>query len=191
MSGINDPGSYAEITHGIIPDPCGIAIEGDIYNHTPITAPIKWGGWWEDKPKELKVRKLKPDATVPTKANLSDAGFDLYASEDATIFSGKTALIGTSIALEIPEGHVGLIWPRSGLSVKYGLDVLAGVIDSGYRGEIKVCLLNTKNIYSDIKITKGDKIAQILIQEVPRFIMVEAENLSESSRGEKGFGSSD
>ena len=101
------------------------------------------------------------------------------------------------MSLQIPEGWVGLIWPRSGLSVKNGADILAGVIDSGYRGEVLVCLHNTNHgipLLSDdnlnIKIKKGDRIAQILFQQVPEVSMVEVDDLSSSERGDKGFGSS-
>ena len=157
-------------------------------------------GWG---PKKLKVKRLSKDAILPTKNNSSDAGFDLYAAEYATLHQGKQVLVSTGIAMEIPEGHVGLIWPRSGLSAKEGVDVLAGVIDSGYRGEIKVCLLkeyfiNTSEIMlgcyggpsTSYSINKGDKIAQILIQEVPQFEIVESTDLSMSDRGSNGFGSS-
>lgn len=137
---------------------------------------------------------------MPTKAYDFDAGFDLYADESCVLVQGKQQLVSTSIAMEIPDGYVGLIWPRSGLSAKHGIDVLAGVIDSGYRGEIKVCLLHNNLTlleedfddirYSKFEINRGDKIAQILIQEVPRFKIVETDTLSDSNRGAKGFGSS-
>ena len=146
---------------------------------------------WQPPSKKLRVKKLSETAILPTKANDNDAGFDLYADEDVRLYDGPNT-ISTSIALEIPEGYVGLIWPRSGMAVRHGIDVLAGVIDSGYRGEIKVCLevanrLEDRPMY---EVKKGDKIAQILIQEVPRFEVIEAESLSDSNRGAKGFGSS-
>lgn len=137
---------------------------------------------------EIRAKKLLPKAILPTKNTATDAGFDLYASDSVSLTQGVPTLISTSIALEIPEGFVGLIWPRSGLAVKYGIDTLAGVIDSGYRGEVKVCLLVHGANY---EVKYGDKIAQILIQEVPRFNIVEVSALSNSERGEKGFGSSD
>lgn len=140
----------------------------------------------------IKVKKLTPTATVPSKAYRYDAGFDLYADEALQIYPGQRKVISTSIAMEIPEGYVGLIWPRSGLAVKRGVDVLAGVIDSSYRGEIKVCLLNTNIELSldVVDITPGDKIAQILIQKIADCELEEVEELSGSDRGEKGFGSS-
>ena len=86
------------------------------------------------KPKPIAIKKLTKSATVPTKNNTSDAGWDLYAVEDAVINSGDRTTIATGVAMAIPEGYVGLIWPRSGLAVKSGVDVFAGVIHSGYRG---------------------------------------------------------
>lgn len=146
---------------------------------------------------KVKVKRLHKDAIIPTKNNLSDAGWDLYALEDANILSGSRATISTGISLQIPSEWVGLIWPRSGLSVKKGLDILAGVIDSGYRGEIKVCLQNTnvglplfREYDIDIQINKGDRIAQILFQKVPDVELIEVDNLTPSDRGKDGFGSS-
>lgn len=162
----------------------------------------------------IKVSKLTDDAIVPTKAYESDAGWDLYSSEDTVVVAGKRNTIKTGISFEIPEGWCGLIWPRSGLSVKNGIDVLAGVIDSSYRGEIMVCLHNTsdsnfqiiknKDIQSlmydsqvetnpenkDLIIKKGDRIAQILFHKVPEVKMVEDKILSKTKRNEGGFGSS-
>ena len=140
-------------------------------------------------PKELKIKLLSNLAKVPTKANEDDAGFDLYSTKDVTIRPDHRQVVSTGIAMEIPVGYVGLIWPRSGMSVKKGCDVLAGVIDAPYRGEIKVCLQNC-DLYEDIVIKTGDKIAQILIQEIPQFTLVVVHELSETDRGENGFGSS-
>lgn len=138
---------------------------------------------------KLFVKKLDQKAIIPTKVNYFDAGYDLFSIEDKVIYPGQREIISTGIAMEIPEYTVGLIWPRSGLAAKKGLDVLAGVIDSTYRGEIKVVLLNTSQDET-ISIKSGDKIAQILIQPVYSFTVEEAESLSESDRGNKGFGSS-
>lgn len=136
----------------------------------------------------IYVQLLKDDAKVPTKANETDAGWDLYAIEDVTINGGERKTVKTGIAMEIPRDHVGLIWPRSGLAVKQGVDVLAGVIDSGYRGEIMVCLHNTDEVRIDIK--KGDRIAQMLFHPVPHFVMDVVPELNNSDRGVRGFGSS-
>lgn len=142
---------------------------------------LSWG-------KTMKVKKLHKNAKLPTKANLSDAGYDLYALDGGILQKHTHALIKTGISMEIPEGYVGLIWPRSGLSYKYGLDVFAGVIDSGYRGDIGVILYNSQ--YNSYEIEAGDRIAQILFQKVEDFDMVELEELNNSKRSQKGFGSS-
>jgi dUTP pyrophosphatase len=136
----------------------------------------------------VNVKLLDATATIPTKANASDAGWDLYSTVDIVISSKQRNTVKTGIALEIPEHMAGLIWPRSGLSVKKGIDVLAGVIDSGYRGEIMVCLYNTSD--EDVSIKHGDRIAQIIFQEVPCVMMLHQEGLGSSQRGDNGFGSS-
>jgi dUTP pyrophosphatase len=148
----------------------------------------------------MKVKLLHEDAKVPTKANKSDAGWDLYAIEDVTINGGERKTVKTGISIEIPEGYAGLIWPRSGLAVKKGIDVLAGVIDQGYRGEIMVCLFNStiplplfetpqdENV--QVRIKKGDRIAQILFHETYQFKMHAVSELTTSERGGSGFGSS-
>ncbi len=137
--------------------------------------------------KTIRVKKTEKKAIVPTRSNQSDAGWDLYSVTTRPIAPSQRVTIKTGISLEIPEEYVGLIWPRSGMSVKNGIDVLAGVVDSGYRGEIKVCLLNTSREWMNIK--EGDRIAQILFQEVPHFQLQEVEILQNSDRGEGGFGS--
>tara|TARA_B100000029_G_C17419093_1_gene903610 strand:- start:455 stop:880 length:426 start_codon:yes stop_codon:yes gene_type:complete len=138
---------------------------------------------------EIQVEKLSKYARLPSKANEYDAGWDLYASDDAVLEPGQKQLIGTEIALAIPEGYVGLIWDRSGMAAKKGIHRFAGVIDSGYRGEIKVCLWNSDldNFYI---INKGDRMAQILFQPVPHFTLKEVEGLIPTDRGSGGFGSS-
>ena len=138
---------------------------------------------------KIKVKLLSNQAKIPTQAHDSDAGWDLYSTQDVEILPGHRQIIPIGIALVIPEGYVGLIWARSGLSVKNGCDVLAGVIDAGYRGEIKVCLQNCDSI-NPIVLNKGSKVAQILFQEVPKFILEQVEELEDTSRGESGFGSS-
>jgi dUTP pyrophosphatase len=136
----------------------------------------------------IRVKKLSSNASLPQKANDSDAGWDLYASESLFIPPNSRALIGTGVAMAISLDSVGLIWPRSGLAVKQGIDVFAGVIDSGYRGEIKVCLFNSSD--EVVEITEGDRIAQLIIQRINNVIFKESDNLSETVRGERGFGSS-
>lgn len=136
----------------------------------------------------VNVQLLEDGAKVPTKANDSDAGWDLYSTIDTIIPPKQRKTVKTGIALEMPENMAGLVWPRSGLSVKQGIDVLAGVIDSGYRGEIMVCLYNTSD--ENVSINHGDRIAQIIFQEVPRVVILHQERLGSSQRGDNGFGSS-
>lgn len=147
--------------------------------------------------RKVRVKMVHPDAIMPSRSNLSDAGWDLYAAEDAVIKGGSRKVIKTGISMQIPDEWVGLVWPRSGMSIKKGMDVLAGVVDSGYRGEIMVCLYNTNHQLPlfvddeiDVEIKKGDRIAQILFQRVPDVQLIEVDYLTESDRGEKGFGSS-
>ena len=137
---------------------------------------------------ELKVQKLSKYARLPSKANQDDAGWDLYASEDAIIEPAHRNIVGTDIAMAIPTGYVGLIWDRSGMATKRGIHRFAGVIDSGYRGEIKVCLWNASDEH--YVINKGDRVAQLLIQPVPAFPLIEVQNLDNTDRGSDGFGSS-
>ena len=125
--------------------------------------------------------------SVPQYAHDGDAGADITASEKTIIPAREKSLIPTGIRLEIPEGHVGLIWPRSGLAVKKGIDCGAGVIDSHYRGEVKVLLFNHSD--NEFHIEPGDRIAQILIQKVERVQFIPADELSETDRSEGGFGS--
>ena len=136
----------------------------------------------------IKAKRLSDKAILPTKANEDDAGWDLYASESLSIPSNGRVLVGTSVSLAISTGSVGLIWPRSGLAVKQGIDVFAGVIDAGYRGEIKVCLFNSSD--KTVEISEGDRIAQLIIQKINNVIFKESNNLSNTLRGEGGFGSS-
>jgi len=136
---------------------------------------------------ELKIKKLHSDAKMPSYAHHGDAGFDLYAIESVTIPVGGRVLVGTGIAMEIPDGYVGLIWDKSGLAVNHGLKTLGGVIDAGYRGEIKVGVVNLSD--EDYTITVGHKVAQMLIQKVEHAEIKEVTELSDTARGHKGFGS--
>ena len=135
----------------------------------------------------MKFAKTR-DVKSPKRANDTDAGWDLYATKQRFLGPNQRATFSTGICLEVPQGFVGLIWPRSGLSVKKGIDVLAGVVDSGYRGEVKVCLLNTGHEWLEVE--EGDRIAQILFQEVPEFQLLEVDTVQNSDRGAGGFGSS-
>ena len=135
--------------------------------------------------KRFEIKKLSETANVPTK-DKEDAGWDLYSDESTTIPAGGTMLVSTGVAMAIPKGYAGLIWDRSSMGVK-GIHRHAGVIDSGYRGEVKVCLHNTTNEPYDIEL--GDRVAQILIQKIPLFRIQEVEELDSTKRGSGGFGS--
>lgn len=135
---------------------------------------------------ELNVKRLSPDAILPTKAHDSDAGFDLYASVDAFV-AGSPVKIKTDIAMEIPLGYFGMICNRSSLGSQ-GLQVYGGICDNAYRGEILIMLATNHGGWYTIK--KGDKIAQMVILPVPQVEVIEVEELGESERGNKGFGSS-
>jgi dUTP pyrophosphatase len=135
----------------------------------------------------MKVKRLNPKAILPDYKHDGDAGLNLYSIVRAKLEPGARATVPTGIATEIPAGHVGLIWDRSGLSHKSGLKVMGGVIDAGYRGEIGVGLVNTS--HEAYTIEAGDKIAQMLIQEVEHVLISEVAELSDTSRGSAGFGS--
>jgi len=140
---------------------------------------------------ELKASLLKAEAVLPSRAHAGDAGVDLCACEAAHIGPGERWSVGTGIAVEIPHGHAGLVLPRSGLARDHGISIpnSPGLIDSGYRGEIRVLLLNTDPAET-FKVTAGDRIAQLVIVAVALLEPTEAVALSQSSRGERGFGSS-
>ena len=125
--------------------------------------------------------------SIPQYAHAGDAGADITASKKIAIPPRERTLVSTGVRLEIPEGCVGLIWPRSGLAVKKGIDCGAGVIDSHYRGEIKVLLFNHSD--TEFQIDPGDRIAQILIQKVERVEFYPADKLNKTSRNDAGFGS--
>lgn len=140
---------------------------------------------------KMNVQLLDNELEPPSYAHPGDAGLDLRSSIDVTIEPQCRALIPCGIALEIPQGYAGLVIPRSGLAIKHGISVVnaPGLIDSGYRGEIKVILINT-DTESSFEIRKGDRIAQLMIVSYPEVELTVSESLSESCRGEGGFGSS-
>ena len=138
----------------------------------------------------LQIALINDDATAPTYAREDDAGMDLRSSVDADLPVGGRTLISTGIAIALPKGYVGLVHPRSGLAAKHGITVLnaPGTIDSGYRGEVKVILLNTGD--EEFQISKGDRIAQLVIQRVEHLPIQVVDALSEETeRGSGGFGS--
>lgn len=136
------------------------------------------------------VRRLTPDAVLPVRAHHDDAGVDLAANEDVVLAPGERALVGTGIAIALPAGTVGLVHPRSGLAHRKGLSIVnaPGTVDAGYRGELKVSLINL-DPREPIEISKGDRIAQLLVQQVELNPFVEVDELDETLRGERGHGS--
>ncbi len=140
---------------------------------------------------KMRFARLSQQAVLPTRAHEGDAGLDLYAAEPAHIGPGERWSVRTGVAVEIPGGHAGLVLPRSGLARKHGISLVnsPGLIDTGYRGEITVLLLNTDpaEVY---RVQPGDRIAQLVIVAIATAEPVEAETLGESARGDGGFGSS-
>ena len=139
---------------------------------------------------DLPVVKLKENAVVPTRAHPGDAGLDLYSTEIAHLGPGERWSVGTGIALEIPEGHAGLVLPRSGLAREHGIALVnaPGLIDAGYRGEVRVLLLNTDPAET-VRIEAGARIAQLVVTPVALAAPVEVAELDETARGDGGFGS--
>ena len=140
-------------------------------------------------PPVLEVRRLDPDLPVPSYAHPGDAGIDLYAADTTSIAPGARALIPTGVALAIPEGWVGLVHPRSGLAVEHGVTVLnaPGTIDAGYRGEVKVLLVNHGE--GAFEVRHGQRVAQLLLVRVGRAEVRDVERLDVTARGDGGFGS--
>ena len=135
--------------------------------------------------------RLDPELPLPAYANPGDAGLDLHAREDALLAAGGgRALVPTGIAIAIPDGYAGFVQPRSGLAFRYGVTCLntPGLIDAGYRDELKVVLVNT-DPENDYHVHRGDRIAQLVLQRVEHATFVEVDTLDESSRGKTGFGS--
>ncbi len=139
---------------------------------------------------DIALKMLDPELPVPSYAHEGDAGADLCAREDVTLAPGQRALVPTGVSLALPLGFVGLIHPRSGLATKHGLTVVnaPGTVDAGYRGELKVTLLNT-DATTPIVLKRGDRIAQLVIQRVERARFIQVQELDGSARGAGGFGS--
>jgi len=140
---------------------------------------------------ELEIRRTRADARVPERAYDGDAGLDLAACDEVRLGPGERALVGTGLAVAIPEGYAGFVQPRSGLAARHGIAVVnsPGLIDSGYRGEIKVVLLNTDRERTFVA-EPGERIAQLVVLPVPELAVREVDELPESVRGVRGFGSS-
>ncbi|HZO35542.1 MAG TPA: dUTP diphosphatase [Solirubrobacteraceae bacterium] len=137
------------------------------------------------------MRRLVPEAVLPVRAHDGDAGYDLHSIEAATIEPGRRAMVATGVSVEIPEGHAGLVLPRSGTAARHGIALVnaPGLIDSGYRGELKVLLLNT-DLDAPFEIAPGDRIAQLVLMRVETPAVEEVDVLTDTVRGDGGFGSS-
>ncbi len=134
----------------------------------------------------IQFKKLNDTAIIPRRTSEGAAGFDIYCNDFVTLRPGVHCLLSTGIAMAIPHGWVGLIWPRSGLAAKHGINVLAGVVDADYRGEVKASLINHGQ--DTVEFKPGDRIAQILFQPV-LLQSIEVTELSDTVRGDGGFGS--
>jgi dUTP pyrophosphatase len=138
----------------------------------------------------IALRRLDPDLPLPSYAHPGDAGADLVAAEDVELLAGARAAVRTGVALAIPDGYVGLVHPRSGLAARLGVTVLnaPGTVDAGYRGEILVILVNHDRV-NTVKISRGDRIAQLVVQRVERAVFQVVDELDETVRGAGGHGS--
>jgi dUTP pyrophosphatase len=140
---------------------------------------------------DVPIRRLRADAVVPERAYAGDAGVDLSACERVELLPGERVVVGTGLAVAIPEGFAGFVQPRSGLAARHGITVVnsPGLIDAGYRGELRIVLLNTDSRETFV-VEPGMRIAQFVVLALPRLELVEVEELPESDRGVRGFGSS-
>jgi dUTP pyrophosphatase len=140
---------------------------------------------------ELPIQRLRKEAVVPERAYTGDAGLDLAACERVELAPGERALVGTGLAVAIPEGYAGFVQPRSGLAARHGLSIVnsPGLVDAGYRGELRVILLNTDSS-EPVVVEPGMRIAQLVVLPIPELELVEVDELPASERGVRGFGSS-
>lgn len=138
----------------------------------------------------LRVRRLRPQARLPVRAHDDDAGYDLHAAESLELGPGERAMVSTGIAIELPPGHAGWVVPRSGLAARHGVALVnaPGLIDAGYRGEVRVLLLNTDRT-EPFTVSAGDRIAQLVVAAVAAPEVVEVADLETTARGAGGFGS--
>ncbi|WP_396230784.1 dUTP diphosphatase, partial [Frankia sp. EI5c] len=162
--------------------PSAVPLQGEISAGGPPPAP--------PAPLEVLVRRLDPDLPIPAYAQPSDAGADLATTQDVTLAPGERAIVGTGLSIALPAGYAAFVHPRSGLAARHGLTVVnaPGTVDAGYRGEIKVNLINTDQSES-ITLRRGDRVAQLVIQRVEHAVFREVAELPASVRGTGGFGS--
>ena len=148
-------------------------------------------GFVDASPVDILLTRLDPELPVPEAAHPDDAGVDLRCTADVVLAPGERAVVGTGVAIALPPGHAGFVHPRSGLAARAGLSVVnaPGTIDAGYRGEIRVCLIN-HDPREELRLRRGDRIAQLVVQRVERVRFVEVEQLPGSGRGSGGYGSS-
>jgi dUTP pyrophosphatase len=139
---------------------------------------------------DVQITRLDPELPLPAYARHGDAGADLVAAQDVELAPGERAMVGTGISVALPDGYAGFVHPRSGLAAKHGVTLVnaPGTIDSGYRGEIKVILLNTDAVRA-VSLRRGDRIAQLVVQRVEKVTFREVPALPDSARGDNGFGS--
>jgi len=139
----------------------------------------------------LPIQRLRPDAVIPARAYEGDAGLDLAACERVELAPGERAVVGTGLAVAIPEGHAGFVQPRSGLADRHGITIVnsPGLIDSGYRGELKIILLNTDSAHAFV-VEPGMRVAQLVVLALPAVELAEVEELPATERGARGHGSS-
>lgn len=142
------------------------------------------------RPVEVLVRRLDPDLPLPAYAHAGDAGADLVTAEDVELAPGERATVPTGVAVALPDGYAAFVHPRSGLAARHGLTIVnaPGTVDAGYRGEIKVTLVNTDR-RAPVALRRGDRVAQLVVQRVERAAFVEVDLLPGSARGEGGHGS--
>ncbi|CAN5246411.1 hypothetical protein BH20ACT9_BH20ACT9_01970 [soil metagenome] len=160
-------------------------VREEVVMSKPLGEPVAAGG------PELLVRRLDPGLPVPAYAHPDDAGLDLRARVDVALAPGARAVVPTGVAIAVPDGHVGLVHPRSGLAARHGVGLVnaPGTVDAGYRGEVKVVLVNL-DPHEPVELRRGDRIAQLVVQRVETVRVVEVDRLPATPRGEGGFGSS-
>jgi len=139
---------------------------------------------------QVLIQRLDPGLPLPERAHPGDAGADLFAAEDVELWPGQRAVVPTGVAIALPDGYAAFVHPRSGLAARYGVTIVnaPGTVDAGYRGEIRVTLLNT-DADSPVRFQRGDRIAQLVVQRVERPVFHEVDRLPGSARGDGGFGS--
>src|SRR5690348_1079597 len=137
---------------------------------------------------EISIKRLDAGLPLPAYAHPGDAGADLHSAVELTLQPGERALVPTGIAMALPEGYVGLVHPRSGLAARHGISIVnaPGTIDAGYRGEVQVCLVNTDRS-EPFTVHRGDRIAQLVVQQVETAVFVEVDNLDDTARGAGGY----